>query len=431
VKSIRPTSDPRAIGETPHTARESGSSVSRLRGRRAAVLLFSYYPSDARPRRAAEALADEGMQVELICLRQSAVDPRRETCRGVEITRVPVRRHRGGAVTYLLQYSAFIVGSLGLLAARSVTRRFDLVHVHNMPDLLVFSALVPKLLGAKVILDLHDPMPELMMTIFRLSPRSASVRLLERLERWSVGFADAVFTVNRACERIFASRSCRADKIHVIMNTPDEAFFTFRPPARPQRSDRFVMMYHGSILERNGLDLAVEALATVRRSIPGAELRIYGEATPFLDRVMDAVRKHGVQDAVHYFGGHPVEAIVTAIDECDVGIIPNRRSIFTEINTPVRIFEYLSRGKPVITGRAIGVQDYFDDDALFFFELGDPSDLARVMVHVFRHPEDVEHVVERGQAVYAKHRWSAERRALIRTAEHLTGVASNDGDRRG
>jgi glycosyltransferase involved in cell wall biosynthesis len=82
---------------------------------------------------------------------------------------------------------------------------------------------------------------------------------------------------------------------------------------------------------------------------------------------MDTVQKHGVQDAVRYFGGKGLEEIAAAIDECDVGLIPNRRSVFTEINTPTRIFEYLARGKPVITGRAPGVQDYFGDDALFFF----------------------------------------------------------------
>ena len=66
------------------------------------------------------------------------------------------------------QYFAFIVISFLYLAARSLKRRYDLVHVHNMPDALVFSAMIPKLLGAKLILDLHDPMPQLMQTIFKL-----------------------------------------------------------------------------------------------------------------------------------------------------------------------------------------------------------------------------------------------------------------------
>ena len=395
-----------------------------LRGRRAAVLLFAYYPADNRPRRSAEALVNEGMHVELICLKQSRDEPARETFNGVHIRRLPLRRHRGGPRAYFLQYSAFLLIAFFLLAMRSLSRRFDLVHVHNMPDLLVFSAVVPKLLGAKVILDLHDPMPELMMTIFHLEASSSAVRLLKRFERWSISLADTVITVNLACKRIFESRSCRADKIHVVMNSPDEDIFAFRsvlPEAR-KADQHFVMMYHGSILERNGLDLAVDALATIRPRLPSAELRIYGEATPFLELVLRKARKNGLKNAVRYFGAKGPKEIAAAIDECAVGIIPNRRSIFTEINTPTRIFEYLSRGKPVITGRAPGVQDYFAEDALLFFELGDAEDLARIMTHVFCHPADVEGVVTRGQKVYLAHRWSEERNRLVNMTAELLSV---------
>ena len=65
-----------------------------------------------------------------------------------------------------------------------------------MPDILVLSALVPKTLGAKVILDLHDPMPELMMTIFNVGQDSVWVRTLKRLEEWSIRRTDLALTVN-------------------------------------------------------------------------------------------------------------------------------------------------------------------------------------------------------------------------------------------
>jgi glycosyltransferase involved in cell wall biosynthesis len=371
------------------------------------------------------------MHVELICLRKSTAEPARETLKGVDILRLPLRRHRGGPVAYVLQYSVFILSTLFLLAIRSLTRRYALVHVHNMPDLLVFSALVPKILGAKVILDLHDPMPELMMTIFGLGPASFPVHLLERLEQWSIAFADAVFTVNLACKKIFGARSCLPGKIQVVMNSPDEDFFALRAPVSVavDRSRPFVMMYHGSILERNGLDVAVDALARIRRNVPRAELRIYGDATQFLEGVLETVRRAGLRDVVRYFGAKRPEDIVAAIDECDVGIIPNRRSIFTEINTPTRIFEYLSRGKPVITGRASGVMDYFAEDALFFFELGDAEDLARAMTHVFGHAADVARVVKRGQEIYLAHRWRDERGSLVSRAAELLGAASPAGNR--
>jgi len=399
-----------------------------LRGRRAAVLLYSYYPADPRPRRAAEALVDEGMQVELICLRQSRAEPAHETFRGVQISRIPLARRRGGRLAYALQYFVFTLAAFLVLSFRSVTRRYTLVHVHNMPDVLVFAALVPKLLGAKVLLDLHDPMPELMTSIFGLGPDSRAVRLIKRLERWSMAFADVVVTVNLACERIFAKRGCTPAKLHVVMNSPDENIFAFRPAALPAKAAKpFVIMYHGSIVERNGLDVAVTALEAVRRTVPQAELRIYGAATPFLDVVMRGARARGVAEAVRYLGAQDLEGIVAAIDQCDVGIIPNRRTVFAEINTPTRIFEYLARGKPVITGRAGGVCDYFADDALFFFELGDADDLARAIADVARRPEDVVAVVKRGQDVYLAHRWTAEREAFLSRVSALLGPRRHRG----
>ena len=336
-------------GQTPDHV--SASSDWHLCGKRVAMVMFSFYPGDPRPRRAAEALVTKGMKVDLICLAESGKDPKHEVLNGIDVLRVPIKRRRGSIFTYGFQYSAFLLISSAILAARLLTRSYDLVYVHNMPDFLVLSALIPKVLGAKVILDLHDPMPELMMTIYGLRPLSLAVRLLKRFERWSVALADSVVTVNRACARLLSSRSCPSQKMNVVMNSPDDRIFHFRPPhtAAGETNDPdkpFLIIYHGSLVERNGLDVAVDALARVRQSVPKAELRIYGAYTAFLGRVMDSIREMGLQQAVQYLGPKSLEQLVGAIEECDVGIIPNRRSIFTELNTPTRIFEYLAQANP-------------------------------------------------------------------------------------
>ena len=388
------------------------------------MVLFSYYPIDPRPRRAAETLVKEGMNVDVICLMEAGRDPKREKLNGVDILRVPLKRRRGGIFAYAFQYLAFLLISSTIIAIRSLTRRYDLVYVHNMPDVLILSALVPKALGAKVILDLHDPMPELMMTIFSLHQDTLTVRALKLLEKWSIQLADQTLTVNRACRTLFASRSCRPEKIRVVMNSPDEEIFRFRPArshttTRYTSSKPFVIMYHGSLVERNGLDLAVDALARVRQSVPRAELRIYGSETRFLERVMESARTNGLIDAVHYLGPKGAEDIVAAIEECDVGIIPNHRNLFTQINTPTRIFEYLALGKPVIAPRAQGILDYFNNESLIFFELGDPEDLARKIERVFVHPSEAIDIVKRGQQVYLAHTWREERQTLVNVAGRL------------
>jgi len=405
------------------------SSTWNLRGKRVAVVIFSTYPFDPRSRRSAEALVNEGMNVEVVCLMEAGRDPKRETFNGVDVLRVPLKRRRGGIFRYVFQYMAFLLFSSIILGVRSLTRRYDLVYVHNMPDILVLSALIPKALGAKVILDLRDPMPELMMTIFNLHQDTLPVRTLKRLEKWSVQLADLVLTVSIAFKRLFSSRSCRSEKLRVIMNPPDNEIFGFRPPRsrtsmRHPPSKPFVIMYHGTLVERNGLDLAVDALARVRQTVPTAELRIYGHPTPFLERVMESVSAKGLHEEVHYLGPKRAEDIVDAIDECDLGIIPNQRNVFTEINTPVRIFEYLAMGKPVIAPRAVGIQDYFNDESLLFFELGNSDDLARKIEYVFFHPSDTIEIVKRGQGVYLAHTWCQERLSFVNLVGELL---SSDG----
>ena len=400
--------------------------TGRLRGRRAAVLLFSHYPGDSRPRRAAEALAAHGVSIDLICLREDDRQLTHETYGNINVRRVRLKRHRGGKLGYVAQYAAFLAACFFYLGRRVLTQRYDFVHVHNMPDVLVFSAIVPKLLGAKIILDLHDPMPELMQTIFQLSEDSLSVAILKRLEKWSIRFADLVLTVNLACKKIYSSRSCEPGKIKVVINSPDEDIFRLqRTNARNGNgkngngSDPFVILYHGSLVHRNGFDLALESLEKVRKTIPSVRLKVCGERTPFFEDVMKSAQQRGLDKNVDYLGRCNLNEIVEAIENCDLGIIPNHRNIFTEINTPTRIFEYLALAKPVIAPKTRGIQDYFSDNDLIYFNLGDADDLARKIEFVYSHPVDVVETVKRGQAVYRSHTWSRERLTLLNSISEL------------
>ena len=392
----------------------------RLRGKRGAVVLFSYYPSDPRPRRAAQALRREGMNLDFICLRKDKNEPARETDNGINIIRIPIKRERGGKWSYIKQYSLFLLAAAFHLGMRTLRRRYHFVHVHNMPDVLVFSAIVPKLLGARVVLDLHDPVPELMQTIFDLPAESTAVRALTTLEKRSIAFADRVVVVNEACRRIYTERSCPPEKISVIVNSPDEKVFSSQPVLRNGNGrEKFTILYHGSLLPRNGLDIAIDALAKIRGSIPQARLAICGERTPFFAAAMDAAAKRGLAEQIDYLGVKNRAGVAEVISNCDVGVIPNRRSIFADLNTPTRIFECLALGTPVIAPRTRGICDYFTEDDLIFFEVGDADDLARQIQFVYSAPAEVEEIVRRGQEIYGKHSWMHQRATLIDLVSNL------------
>jgi glycosyltransferase involved in cell wall biosynthesis len=413
--------DVHSISESPASC---DSTFQNLRGRHAAVVVFSHYPSDPRPRREAEALVQQGMEVDVISIRQDDCEPQHETFNGVNILRVPLQHWRGGKFSYFFQYGSFILASFFLLAFRSFNRRYSLIHIHNMPDVLVFAALVPKIFGAKVILDLHDPMPELMMTIYGLKEKGVMVRLLKMLECWSIRFADVVLTPNAAFMRLFGLRSSHEKKIHVVMNSPDENIFTLRElptdvPTERDKSKPFIIMYHGALLERHGLDLAVQSVEMVKGLIPNVQLHVFGRPTPYVEKVMQLVQSRGLQGTVRYFGARNLEEIVVAIDKCDLGIIPNRRSVFTEINMPTRIFEYLSRGKPVIVPSTVGIRDYFTTEGIIFFERGDAEELAQKLLYVFSHPREVCGITRRAQAVYLANRWRKEQTKFVTLTSNL------------
>jgi glycosyltransferase involved in cell wall biosynthesis len=386
-----------------------------LRGKRAAVLLYSYYPADPRPRRAAEALVEAGMEVELFCLREHATDPTEETVGGVRIRRLPLQKRRGGKLSYMWQYGRFILASAGFLLKRMAAGRDDLVHVHNMPDALIFAAAVPKWRGARLILDLHDPMPELMSTIYGLQPDHWLVSLLRLVERWSIGFADHVLTPNIAFRDLFVSRSCERGKIDIVMNSPRQDIFDpDRLGSGPRMpSAEYRIMHHGSIVERHGVDLLVEAVARVRPSIPGVHLDIYGTRTAFLDTVMEVARAHGVEDRVHYHGPKNQAEIAEAIRACDLGVVPNRRSSFTETNFPTRLFEYLSMHRPVLAPTTRGICDYFTPDQILFFEPDDVAALAARILWAHDHPVEVQESVQKGIEVYRQHLWQEEKARFV------------------
>jgi glycosyltransferase involved in cell wall biosynthesis len=381
------------------------------------MVTYSLYPDDPRPRRAIDALRSEGMSVDLVCLGEKK--PKNQNSGDdLRVLRVPMKHRRGSKLTYAFQYGSFIVISSFVFAWRALWRHYDLVYVHNMPDILVLSALVPKALGAKVILDQHDPMPELMTTIFNLKQESFSVRVIRWMEKWSMARTHLVVTVNLACKHIFSARSCRPEKIAVVMNAPDSRIFQFRAaqqqrPGEAESNKPFVFMYHGSLVERNGLDLAVEALAIARQQMPNAVLKVYGPSTPFLERVMETVKAKGLQGIVHYLGPRRLEDLCAEIDGCDVGVIPNQRNPFTDINTPTRIFEYLALGKPVIAPSTMGVQQYFDKGSLVFFEPGNAEDLAMQMRSVYFGRNDLFEIACKGQQVYLAHAWEQEKKTLL------------------
>lgn len=377
------------------------------------MVVFSNYPDDARVRRDAEALERRGMEVDIVCLREPG-EPAREVVNGVNVHRLPVRRKRTGKLRYICQYVGFVGLAAAHLAYYAPSRRWDVVHAHNMPDFIVAAAAVPKLMGAKVILDLHDPMPEVYMSKYGLEEGHPVIYGLLGIERWAMRYVDHCITANEAFRMLFVSRGCPAERMNVVLNSPDESVFGDWPGplARPEDGRPFRLMYHGTVVERHGLDSLLEAVVALRAEGRAVELVVYGEG----DFVSEFLRRRetlGLKECVDYRGRVPLEEIARVIPEADLGVIPNKRYRFTELNLPTRILEYLSKAVPVVAPDTRGVRDYFDDGTLFFFEPGDSGSLTQAIRRAMDDPAERRAVLEQGRTVALRHTWASEQENLV------------------
>jgi glycosyltransferase involved in cell wall biosynthesis len=387
----------------------------------AKILMAAYtnYRRDPRVRREAEALVGEGHEVVFMASRQPG-EPNEESISGVRVVKLAgLGNSRTSIAIYIAEYLAFFAQlSLHLTIH---PRRYDLIHVNNMPDFLVLAAWMPRLLGTPVIHDVHDLMPELYSEKFRSGDRNLIVRVLMLQERLAGNFASAVLTVEERLREILARRGIDSSKIHVLMNLPDDRIFRPRPEA-PQHAPgkRFVAVYHGTLAHRLGLDLAIRAIAKVKETVPGVELRIIGagEERPALIRLRDELR---LEENVTFSAGFvPVQDIPAMIADADIGLIPLRPSSGTDIMLPTKLLEYVNMGIPCVTPKTGTISRYFDDQMVQFFQAEDVDSLAQAIIglqqNAGRRESLAREATRRFGSIYA---WSQHKQVYIQVVERL------------
>jgi glycosyltransferase involved in cell wall biosynthesis len=349
--------------------------------KRIAMIAYTRYTTDARPRRTAEALARRGDQVEFLALSEPGM-PKRETLGGVEIRRVGDRYRGDQPLSYVASYGRFLARAAAWVAARHLKCRYDVVYIHTMPDFLAFAAGIAKLGGARVVLDVHDTMPELYQSKFGLDPHHPLIRGLATQERLSCAFADQVICVNQPHSELLVSRGVVADKLSVLLNLPDPEIFGEAATTTSPSDSRPRLVYHGTVTERLGLDVALRAVREVVGDFPDLCFDIYGSGD-FAARVVQLIDSLDLAAHVNFTGEvFRVDSIPELVRGATVGMVPNRDDAATRYMLPVKLLEYVYLGVPAVVSRLPTIEHYFADDALAYFTPGDVVGLASAVKQV-------------------------------------------------
>jgi glycosyltransferase involved in cell wall biosynthesis len=385
------------------------------------ILMVAYtnYRRDPRVRREAEALVEAGHHVVFFACRQPS-EPDHETVAGVEVIKLLGFRHgRRAALGYLLDYATFFVQVFVRLLVRP--RRHALIHVNNMPDLLVFAAIAPRLAGVPVILDIHDLMPELAREKFSGRGNRLVVWMLELQEQLAGKFATLILTVEDRLRDILSGRGLQRSKIHVLMNLPDETIFRrSEQDGRAPEATRFTLVYHGTLARRLGLDIAIRAVAVVREVISDIEFRIIGDGEE-RNALVALVRELGLSDVVRFSDGFvPVERVPHLIRDAHIGLVPLRVSAGTDIMLPTKLLEYVCLGIPCIAPETTTIRRYFDDRMVRFFRSEDVDSLASAITDLYVSPtRRVALANEATERFSNTYRWSSQKEEYVRIVEQL------------
>jgi glycosyltransferase involved in cell wall biosynthesis len=389
---------------------------------RVCIVRQGFFPLDTRVRREVHTLAAAGHEVDVVCVRRPG-QARRERLGRVTVYRLPLPLQRSDSRSrYLIQYAAFGGAAALAVAALHARRRWDVVQVNSMPDALVLAGLVPRLFGARLLLDLHECMPEFFAVKYGVPPGHPAVRLLAAVEQASIRVADGVLTCTEQMREAFVARGAPADKIDVVLNSADERIFDAgRHPPRPRAPGRFTLICHGAIERSYGLDTVLRAVALLRGDLPGLAVEIYGEGTyrARLERLADEL---GLDGAVRFSEGFvPIEQLVAAIADADVGVVAMRRNEFRDLTHCNKMFDFIAMRRPAVVSRTRSVQAYFADDCFAMFESGDERDLARAIRALHDDPRLGERLVRRAAQASSPYRWVHQSRVYLRAVEGLVG----------
>lgn len=387
------------------------------------MIAYTYYEADPRVIRAAEAAVAGGFAVDMLALRRPGA-PAEEMLRGVHLLRLNQAKHRGGGQgRYLFEYLYFFL--LCFLKSTSLffTRRYTVIHVNNMPDFLVFSTVIPKLLGAKVLLDIHDPMANTFVSKFKGGNRGFWWNILLWQELLSAWYADQVLTVHEPVKQgiLVQQHGMAPDSVMVVANFPDDEMFRLRETYAGLKDGKIELVFHGTILERSGLPMLVQALALVKHK-ERVHLSIIGDGD-YSQRLKELIAQLGLAETVHFDNrNYPVREMADRLSACTAGVVTLEISSATNWALPLKLVEYVSLGLPVLSVRNAAILHYFNEEDCLFFNGDDPASLAGVIDRLAQDPDLLRHYRQRSLAKRPHFVWSVEKAKYIGLLRGLSGL---------
>ena len=368
------------------------------------MIAYTNYPTDGRVRLEAQTLASWGREILFLVPKEGKV-ARKYQLEGVTVIELNCYKYRGsGRTKYLLSYSLFLLAA-GIACTRLfLDRGLTSVHVHNMPDILVLAAIVPRVFACELILDVHDTVPETYAAKFGASAILFKLLCLE--ERFCCLLAHKIICVNHVQREALLRRGIPEHKLVTLVTMPG-----LRPCSRSTDAALFRVVNHGTISVRLGIDLLVRAIAKLAPLIDHLELHIYGRGDD-AEIVTRLAENLGLNGNVRFHDVVPWDKLPAELAQMDVGVIANRVNPASTLMLPSKLIDYVSMGIPAVVPRLSGIEYYFSSEMVTYYEPENIESMAAAIMSLYTDKDRRQQQAEAAKKFLVDYAWESSQNGL-------------------
>ncbi len=384
------------------------------------MVLDHAYPPDVRVENEARSLVEAGFEVSLLALapdERPALDEHEGTT--VYRSKLPKKllNVMRGLVSTLPLMDLYLARRIRQLYAH---RPFDAVHAHDL--YLVGAALrAGRALGLPVVADLHENWVE-GLRHYAWSARFPGKLVIniprwERTERRWVHRIDRLVAVIEEQAERYAAMGVPRERIVVTPNTIRLAMFRgveLEAGLLEALRSPLTLVYTGGIDAHRGLETAIDAMPSILRGEPAAQLVIVGDGRirPELEARAAA---RGLGAAVRFEGWQPQLRLKSYIAAADLCLVPHRKTVNTDAGIPHKLFHYLFLSRPVLVTNCRPLERIVEAERVgLVFPSGEAEALAAAALRLAADPSEREAMGARGhRAVLERYHWEATVQGLI------------------
>ena len=246
---------------------------------------------------------------------------------------------------------------------RAASERYDAVHSHEEGSFI--GIVLAGLLGIPHLYDMHSSLPQ-QLGNFAFSTSRLLTGAFSWMERLVIRRSKVVIVICPQLEETVRAIDRDVPTV-LIENAPGSGDTPREGSGARVRSDLGlaadspVVLYTGTFEAYQGLDLLFAAARVVLAARPDARFVLAGGRPEQIDRAKEQAREQGVADSVVFAGQRPAEEIPEYLDAADVLVSPRSHGT----NTPLKIYQYLRSGRPIVATRLLTHTQVLDDEVSF------------------------------------------------------------------